>query len=152
MSDKFRFLNVAELTNIELSVTEFRHQMRSGDLSAYLSLNRLLNSIVLCSWCYFVQIQPSSQKFNSCVTNGRTASKNGAPFRKRMRPSCNHQWRHQRYKRERLSRALAAASLTGSQSTSLAILRQGSSGSTMSGLCANSGDRTSALSYLSVHK
>ena len=46
--------------------------MRSGDLPTYLSLNRLLNDLVLCSWCYFVQIQSISQKFISCVTDGWT--------------------------------------------------------------------------------
>ena len=40
--------------------------MRSGELPAYLSLSCLLNGIVSCSWCYFVQIQPISPKFNSC--------------------------------------------------------------------------------------
>ena len=46
--------------------------MRSGNLPAYLSLNRLLNGIVSCSRCYFVQIQPISKKFNSSVTDGPT--------------------------------------------------------------------------------
>ena len=46
--------------------------MRSGDLPAYLSLNRLLNGTVSCSRCYFVQIRPISQKFNSCVTHQPT--------------------------------------------------------------------------------
>ena len=36
----------------------------------HLSLNRLLNGIVSCSWCYFVQ--PIFQKFHSHVTDGRT--------------------------------------------------------------------------------
>ena len=45
---------------------------------AYLSLNRLLNGILSCSRCYFVQFQSISQKFNSCVTEERcvNASKN----------------------------------------------------------------------------
>ena len=50
------------------SLTEFRHQMRSGDLLAYLYLNCLSNGIISCSRCYFVQIQPRnliSRKFNS---------------------------------------------------------------------------------------
>ena len=38
----------------------------------YLSLNCLLNGIFSHSWCYFVQIWPMSQKFNSCVTDGLT--------------------------------------------------------------------------------
>ena len=46
--------------------------MRSRWLLAYLSLNRLFNGILSCSWCFFVQIQLISQKFNSCVTDGRT--------------------------------------------------------------------------------
>ena len=46
--------------------------MRSRWLLAYLSLNRLLNGILSCSWCYFVQIQLISQKFNSCVTDRPT--------------------------------------------------------------------------------
>ena len=54
------------------SLTEFRHQMRSGDLPAYLSLNCLFNGVVSCSWWYFVQIQFISQKFNSLGTDGRT--------------------------------------------------------------------------------
>ena len=45
--------------------------MRSGELPAYLSLNQLLNGILSHSWCYSVQIWPISQKFNSCVTDGR---------------------------------------------------------------------------------
>ena len=43
--------------------------MRFGDLKC------LVNGTVSCSWCYFVQIQPISHKFNSCVvrlTNRRT--------------------------------------------------------------------------------
>ena len=44
----------------------------SGELPAFLSLNRLLNGILSYSWCYFVRIRPISQKFNSCVTDGRT--------------------------------------------------------------------------------
>ena len=44
----------------------------SGELPAYLSLNRLLNGILSYSYSYFVQIQPISQKFNSCVTDGPT--------------------------------------------------------------------------------
>ena len=63
----------------ETSLTEFRHQIRSGDLLAYLYLNGLSNGIVSCSKCYFVLIQPGnliSQKFNSCVMDrpmdGRT--------------------------------------------------------------------------------
>ena len=62
-------------------MTQFRHQMRSG----------FSNGIVSCSWCYFVQTQPISQKLNSVMdrpTDGPThpllkncenASKN-APF------------------------------------------------------------------------
>ena len=46
--------------------------MRSGDLLAYLSLNRLLYGVLSCSRCYFVRIQSISQKFNSCVTDGPT--------------------------------------------------------------------------------
>ena len=56
----------------ETSRTEFGQQMRSGELPAYLSLNRLLNGILSYSWCYFVQIRPISQKFNLCVTDRRT--------------------------------------------------------------------------------
>ena len=51
---------------------EFGQQMRSGDLLAYLSLNRLLNGVLSCSRFYFVRIQSISQKFNSCVSDGRT--------------------------------------------------------------------------------
>ena len=54
------------------SQTEFGQQKRSGDLLAYLSLNRLLNGALLCSRCYFVRIQSISRKFNSCVTDGPT--------------------------------------------------------------------------------
>ena len=35
------------------SLTEFRHQVRSGDLLAYLSLNRPSSDIVSCFQCYF---------------------------------------------------------------------------------------------------
>ena len=59
----------------ETSLTEFRHQMRSGDLLAYLSLNHHSNGTISCPWCYFVQIwsrKPFSQNFNSCVTEQRT--------------------------------------------------------------------------------
>ena len=38
-----------QCTEIETSLTDLRQQMRSGDLRTYLSLNRLLNGIVLCS-------------------------------------------------------------------------------------------------------
>ena len=54
------------------SRTEFGQQMRSGDLLAYLYLNRLLNGVLSCPRCYFVRIQSISHKFNSCVTDGRT--------------------------------------------------------------------------------
>ena len=59
----------------QTSLTEFRQQMRSGDLLAYLSLKSLFNGIVSCFLCSFVQIQPRNtifQKFNSCVTDRRT--------------------------------------------------------------------------------
>ena len=63
--------------------SEFRHQMRSGDLLACVSLNCLLNRVVSCSWYYFAQIQPISQKFISCVTdrrtNGRTDGRTDTP-------------------------------------------------------------------------
>ena len=59
-------------TDEEASLTEFRDQMRSGDPPLYLSLNCLLNDIVSCPCCYFAQIQPISEKFNSFVTDGRT--------------------------------------------------------------------------------
>ena len=56
------------------SLTEVRHQMRSGDLPAYLSLNCLFNDIFSCSRCDFVRIQTIAQKFNLCVRqiDGRT--------------------------------------------------------------------------------
>ena len=57
---------------LKTSRTEFGQQMRSGDLPAYLSLNCFLNGIVSCSRCYFVRIQPISQKFNLCVTDRPT--------------------------------------------------------------------------------
>ena len=63
---------VNEFEGRKTSRTEFGQQMRSGGMPAYLSLNRLSNGIVLCSCCYFVHIRPTSQKFNSCVTYGRT--------------------------------------------------------------------------------
>ena len=42
-------------------LTEFRYAFR-----------RFARVLVTCSRCYFVQIQPISQKFNSCLTDGRT--------------------------------------------------------------------------------
>ena len=48
------------------------YQMRYGELSAYQSLDCLSTGILSCSWCYFVQIQLISQKFNSCATDGYT--------------------------------------------------------------------------------
>ena len=57
---------------IRTSRTEFGQQMRSGDLPAYLSLNRFLNGIFTGSPCYFVRIQLIFRKFNSCVTDGPT--------------------------------------------------------------------------------
>ena len=57
------------------SLTELRQQMSSGDLLAYLSLNRLFIDIVKCSLCYFVQNLPRnhiSQKLNSFVIDGPT--------------------------------------------------------------------------------
>ena len=63
------------------SLTEFRYQMRFDGLPAYLSLNRLLhvNGLVSCSWCYFLQSQPISQKSNSCLTYGRTDRRTDTP-------------------------------------------------------------------------
>ena len=69
----------SRITNTRTSRTEFGQQMRSGDLPAYLSLNCLLNGIVSCSQCYFVQIQPISQKFYSCVTDGPTDEPTDGP-------------------------------------------------------------------------
>ena len=57
---------------IVTSRTEFRQQMRSGKLPMNLSLNSLLNGILSYSWCYFVQIWPISQKFNSYVMDRPT--------------------------------------------------------------------------------
>ena len=62
----------SHLISMITSRTEFGQQMRSGDLLAYLSLNRLLNGVLSCSQCYFVRFRPISQKFNSCVTDGPT--------------------------------------------------------------------------------
>ena len=45
--------------------------MRFGDLPAYSSRNCLSNSIDSCSSCYFVQIQPISEKFNCDRRNDR---------------------------------------------------------------------------------
>ena len=53
--------------NVKTILTEFRHQMRSGDLPPYLSLNWFSNGIVSCSLCYFVRIQAICKKINSCV-------------------------------------------------------------------------------------
>ena len=42
----------------EKSLTEFRQQVRSGELPAYLSLKILLNRIVSRSWCYLFKFSP----------------------------------------------------------------------------------------------
>ena len=42
------------IKNGRISLTEFRHQMRLDDLLAYFSLNHLVNSVIECYWCYFV--------------------------------------------------------------------------------------------------
>ena len=61
------------------SRTEFGQQMRSGGLLSYLSMNCLLNGVLSYSQCYFVRIQSISQKFNSCVTDGRTDGPTDGP-------------------------------------------------------------------------
>ena len=64
------------------SLTEFRHEMRSGDLLAYLSLNCPSSGIVSCSWCYFVLLLSKYQifqKFNLCVTDGRSNGPTDGP-------------------------------------------------------------------------
>ena len=61
------------------SRTEFGQQMRSGDLTAYLSLNCLSDGLVSCSRCYFVRIQLITEKFNSFVTDGRTDRRTDGP-------------------------------------------------------------------------
>ena len=43
-------------TTEELSLTEFRHQMHSGNKLGYFSLNSSSSSVVLDSRCDFVQI------------------------------------------------------------------------------------------------
>ena len=47
---------------------------QSSDIRCVLTIcpNYLLNGIVSCSRCYYVQIQPISQEFNWLVTDGRT--------------------------------------------------------------------------------
>ena len=45
----------------DTSLTGVSYQMRSGKLPANLSLNSLSNGKVLCSLCYFIQIQPGLQ-------------------------------------------------------------------------------------------
>ena len=77
----FRFL-----FDIPRRFAEFRHQMRSGNLLAYLSLNHLSNVIVSYFWSmlHFVQIQPIqpiSRKFNLCVTDGRTDGRTKLSYR-----------------------------------------------------------------------
>ena len=61
--------------NRETSWTEFRQQMRSRELPAYLSLNRLLNGTLSYPWCYFFFVcsNLAHQKCNSwsCMTDGR---------------------------------------------------------------------------------
>ena len=57
--------NFGEVGPLRTNLTEFKHQMRSGDLPTHLSLNRPLKPssmslVVLCSNF------PISQKFNSC--------------------------------------------------------------------------------------
>ena len=76
---EMRKINILVLSSIT-SRTDFGQQMRSRELPAYLSLNRLFNGILSYFWCYFVQIRPNSQKFNSCVTEGRTDGQTDIPF------------------------------------------------------------------------
>ena len=51
------------------SLTEFRQQMHSGNLHAYLFLNCSWNSIVTYFWCVFAQIQAKSHitQNSTCV-------------------------------------------------------------------------------------
>ena len=65
------------------SLTEFSHQMCFGELLAYLSLNCHSSCIVSC---YSIQIPPGnpiSQKFNSCLRDGRTDGRKH-PLRERI--------------------------------------------------------------------
>ena len=64
--------------------------MRSRWLLVYLSLNRLLNSILSCSWCYFVKIQLISQKFNVC--DGRTDGRTDIPSYRDARTHLKKRW------------------------------------------------------------
>ena len=79
-------------------VTEFSRLMRSGGLLAYLSLNRLMNGIILCSRCYFSQIQhrnPISQKFNLWVMDQPTDGWTDTPSYKNARTHLNKPARSQ---------------------------------------------------------
>ena len=74
---------------IQTSLAEFRHYMHSGDLLAYLSLNRLSNDKGLCSRCYFIQIQHSNPVSDISVwrsdgrMNGRTDRRTDEPTDRR---------------------------------------------------------------------
>ena len=61
--------------DLKTSLTEFRRQIRSGNLLVCLFLDVPFDGIVSCYLCSFIQILPgnsSSQKLNSCVTDGLT--------------------------------------------------------------------------------
>ena len=53
--------NKKNAANTRTSLTEFRHQMRSGVWLAYLSLNCLFNGIVWCFWCYLTDGRTDGQ-------------------------------------------------------------------------------------------